>query len=340
MIDLRSDTVTRPTPAMRAAMAAAEVGDDVYGEDPTVNRLEATAAARLGKEAALFVPTGTMGNLVAITAHTRPGDEVIIEERGHSLRYELAGMAALAGVQPRAILAARGILTPALVEPVLQTGAGAWTRTGLVIIEQSHNLAGGTVYTRDEMRAMAVLARSHGVPLHVDGARLFNAAVALGVEASVLAAEADSVMFCLSKGLAAPVGSMLAGSADFVRAARRVRKRLGGGMRQAGILAAAGLVALETMVGRLAEDHDHARRLAAGIAVLPWVVLDPASVETNIVIFTLRAPAPPVAELIESLRAQGVLAMALDTRTVRLVTHYEVSAADVDTVVAAMASVV
>src|SRR5918911_467207 len=276
MIDLRSDTVTKPTPAMRRAMAEAEVGDDVYGEDPTVNRLQERAAEIFDKEAALFVPTGSMGNQIAVKLHTRPGTEVVIEERGHIFNFEMATMAAVAGTLARPVKSqdGSGILTWAEIESALHVKAKSAyyvAPTGLIAIENSHNLAGGTVYTR--ARTEEVCARAHelGLPVHLDGARIFNAAAALNETVAALARPADSVMFCLSKGLGAPVGSMLLGTKDFIEEARRWRKLMGGGMRQAGVLAAAALVALEETPGRLHEDQSNARRLAEGVAELPGV---------------------------------------------------------------------
>ncbi len=332
IIDLRSDTVTRPTPSMRRAMAEAEVGDDVYGEDPTVARLEERAAALLGREAALFVPSGTMGNQIAIHLHTVPGSEVIGEAGCHVFNFEMGAMAALSGALPRPVPSEDGILDPAAVERAIQPKAGYRTPTRLLVLENTHNLAGGRVTPPARMRELVEVARRHGLAVHLDGARIHNAAAALGVPAAELARGCDTVMFCLSKGLAAPVGSLLVGDADTIREARRIRKMFGGGMRQAGVLAAAGLVALDEMLPRLAEDHATARRLAELLADVPGIDLDPASVETNIVFFRLAPSARLGAgELVAAMRERGVLANALGHDRVRLVTHYEVGTAEVET---------
>src|SRR5579884_1359899 len=287
-IDLRSDTVTLPTPAMYAAMAAAPLGDDVMGEDPTVQRLEEAAAARLGKEAALFVPTGTMANLAAVLAHTRRGDEVILEAEAHIFYYEAAGLSVVGGLMPRPLRGHQGALDPADVAAAIRPDDVHFPRTGLVCLENTHNRAGGTVISLEQTRAVCAVAHAAGIPVHIDGARIFNAALALGLDAAALVADADSVMFSLSKGLSAPVGSVLVGSRAFIAAARRARKLLGGGMRQAGILAAAGLVALEQMVDRLAEDHENCKRLAYGLADYPQIEISPEKVVTDILIFRLR----------------------------------------------------
>lgn len=328
-IDLRSDTVTRPDAEMRRAMATAEVGDDVYGEDPTVRRLEEQAAAAMGCAAALFVPSGTMGNEIALHLHARPGSEVICDSRSHIVQYEVAGMAALSGLMPRALPTADGLLDPAAVERAVAPDLSYRARTGLLAIENSHNMGGGRVYDRPRLDALLAVARRHRLPVHLDGARIFNAAVALGSTAAALAAGCDSVMFCLSKGLGAPVGSLLCGGADFIVEARRVRAMFGGGMRQVGVLAAAGLVALRHGPARLADDHAHARILARALASVPGLKIDPAEVVTNIVVFGVAAdffggaprPDGAAAELIATLRARGVLASAVDADHLRLVTH-------------------
>ncbi len=330
-IDLRSDTVTHPTPSMRRAMAAAEVGDDVYGEDPSLNRLEERAAELLEREAAVFVPTGTMGNQVAIHLHTSPGCEVVGEAGSHVFNFEMGAMAALSGALPRPISTADGILEPEQVATAIQPRAGYRTPTRLLVLENSHNLAGGRVTPVERMRELIAVAREHGLPVHLDGARVHNAAAALGISAAELARGCDTVMFCLSKGLAAPVGSLLVGDADAMAEARRIRKLFGGGMRQAGVLAAAGLVALDEMLPRLDEDHLTARRLAERIAEAPGVDLDPAMVETNIVYFSVTSEAAlDAATLVERLRQRGVLAHALGASRVRMVTHYEISMDDVE----------
>lgn len=322
MIDLRSDTVTRPTPAMRRAMADAEVGDDVYGEDPTVNRLEATAAEIFGREAALFVPTGTMGNQIAIRLHTEHGEEVLCEARSHVLDWEMAMMAAYSGCIARTVAADRGILTWAHLEPAIAPNIYYRARTGLICLENSHNMAGGTVTPLPVLEAIWAGAEHAGLPVHLDGARVFNAAAALGISVAELTRGFSTVMFCLSKGLGAPVGSMLVGSKDAMAEARRHRKALGGGMRQAGILAAAGLIALEQMPQRLGEDHANARLLAEAVARSPEVALDLESVETNIVIFRLKGG--NAQQYVARLWARGVAASAIGPDAVRFVAHYDV----------------
>jgi threonine aldolase len=335
MIDLRSDTVTRPTPEMRRAMAEAEVGDDVYGEDPSVNRLQELAADRLGFEAALFVPSGVMGNEIAIRILTRPGQEVLAEERSHVVQYELAGMAALSGVMPRTVASPDGILTPQAIRAALKPRVYYRSDVGLAVLENTHNLAGGTVYDAAQTQAAIAACREGGLAVHVDGARLWNAAVSLGCEPRALAAGADTLMVTLSKGLCAPVGSLLVASRERIQEARRVRKQLGGGMRQAGILAAAGTVALETMIPRLAEDHAHARLLGQAMAGCRGARVAP--VRTNIVVATLDAPVAP--ELVARLSERGVLATAMDAVTLRLVTHRDVSRADCEHAAGALAAV-
>ena len=334
-IDLRSDTVTLPTAEMRQAMAQAEVGDDVYGEDPTVNRLEARAAAILGFDAALFVPSGTMGNAVAIRILTTRGDEVLVERRSHVVRYELSGMSVLSGVLARMVDAPGGHLTPEHVRSAVAPHAYYKSDVGLVVLENTHNLGGGTVQRADEVQAVVAAAREAGFRVHVDGARLWHAAVALGVAPSALVRGVDTVMVCLSKGLCCPVGSLLASSPEGIEQARRARKLLGGGMRQAGILAAAGLLALDTMIRRLAEDHLHARLLGDALRRGRGVRLAP--VETNIVVAQLEGQSAP--EVAEQLKAQGVLASAMDRTTLRLVTHHDVSRADCERAAAVLGEV-
>lgn len=331
MIDLRSDTVTKPTPGMRRAMAAAEVGDDVYGEDPTVNRLQERAAEIFEKEAALFVPTGSMGNQIAVKLHTRPGMEVVIEERGHIFNYEMAAMSAIAGTLARPVKSADegGILSWADIEAALHMGGAYYVApTGLVALENSHNLAGGSVLPRERTEEICERAHALGLPVHLDGARIFNASAALGETVAALARPVDSVMFCLSKGLGAPVGSMLLGTRAFIEEGRRWRKMLGGGMRQAGVLAAAGLIALEEMPARLHEDHENAQLLARGLAELPGVRIDPERVRTNIVIFDVSETALAADEICARLEARGVRASGFGT-SIRMVTHYDVSRADI-----------
>ncbi len=339
-IELRSDTLTRPTPAMRRAMAEAEVGDDVFGEDPTVNRLEEEAAARLGKEAALLVTSGTQANLVAILAHCGRGEEMILGDRAHSFFFEQGGSAAVASVHPRTVNnRPDGTMALTELEAAIRPENIHFPRTALICLENTHNLCHGSPLPVSYLEAVAALARRHGVRLHVDGARLFNAAVALGVPAAALAAPADSVCFCLSKGLAAPVGSLLCGERDFIARARRARKLLGGGMRQAGVLAAAGLVALEEMVDRLAEDHENARRLARGLAAIEGLEIDPQAVRTNIVYFEVVKPGLSAAALVALLRREGVRLLAVGPQTLRAVTHYEVTARDIDLALATTAKI-
>jgi threonine aldolase len=325
---------------MRKAMAAAEVGDDVFGEDPTVNRLEELAAERLAKQAALFVPSGTMANLVSQMAHCGRGDEMILGSLAHSFYYEQGGSAAVASVHPR-IVPNRpdGKIPLDELEAAIRGDNIHFPRTRLIALENTHNLCGGAPLEPAYLGAAGDIARRHGIRLHIDGARLFNAAVALGVAARQLAADADSVSFCLSKGLAAPVGSLVCGSREFIQTARRARKVLGGGMRQAGVLAAAGIVALNEMVDRLAEDHANARRLAEGLAGLSGLALDPGRYRTNIVYFDVVKPGLSAAELVARLQAEGVRMLAAGPRTIRAVTHYEVTAKDIDAALAAMARV-
>jgi threonine aldolase len=330
MIDLRSDTVTHPTDSMRMAMASAEVGDDVYGEDPTINRLEERSAELMGRDAAVYVPTGTMGNQIAIHIHTHPGSEVVAEAGSHVFNFEMGAMAALSGTLPRPIETDDGLLEPEQVETAIQPSAGYRTPTSLVVLENSHNLAGGRVSTPERMAELIAVARRHGLPVHLDGARVHNAAVALGISAAELSAGCDTVMFCLSKGLGAPVGSILVGDAETITEARRVRKMFGGGMRQAGIIAAAGLVALDEILPTLTEDNRRAHRLAVGLAAIPAIVLDPDTVDTNIVFFSLAEDASTDAGALASrLAEEGVLCHPLGGDSIRMVTHYHISDEDI-----------
>jgi threonine aldolase len=330
-IDLRSDTVTVPTPEMLAAMMAAEVGDDVFGDDPTVNRLEAMAAEMLGKEAALFVASGTMGNLVALKTHTQPGDEVILEAHSHTYNYEGGGYAAVCGASVRPIEAERGILRPAQIEAALRPDDQHFARSRLAAIENTHNSGGGAVWTLEEVAAVSDFCRDRGLALHMDGARLFNACVAAGVGAGEYARHVDSVTFCLSKGLGCPVGSVLCGSAEFIARARRVRKMLGGGMRQAGYLAAAGVYALEHNIERLAEDHANARLLAEGVRDCAQLRLTYDPPETNMVY--IEMPGEMTAGQFEQrLAAEGILTLAHGS-SVRAVTHIGITRPDVERVV-------
>jgi threonine aldolase len=330
-VDLRSDTVTRPSEEMRSAMAAAEVGDDVYGEDPTVNRLQQRAAEIFGKEAALFVPTGCMGNLIAIKIWTHHGNEVICEERGHVNLYELASMSAIAGCMPRAVRGGDdGILTWKQVEAAVRPKIYYDSQTALVCLENSSNMAGGTVYPTARVDEICDGAHALGLKVHMDGARIFNAAVALGDNVAHMTKNADSVMFCLSKGLGAPVGSMIVGSREFIERARVYRKMFGGGMRQVGVIAAAGLIALEKSPQRLHEDHANAKRLAEGIAAIPGLKIDPAAVRTNIVIFDCTASGMNAVELCDALHAHDVWAQDTAPHLVRMVTHWNVDRAGVE----------
>ena len=334
VIDLRSDTVTQPSPAMRAAMASAEVGDDVYGEDPTVNRLQEQAAALLGKEAALFVPSGTMANQVAIRAHTEPGDALVAARNSHLFLYESGAAAALSGVQPVPV-GEDGFFGAEDLREVIFPKDDHFARTRLVCIENTHNASGGRVFPKENQDAIASLARERGLRLHLDGARLFNAVAATGREAAELAEPFDSVAFCLSKGLGAPVGSLVCGSRDFIVRAHRYRKMFGGGMRQAGVLAAAGLYALEHNLKRISEDHANARRLAEGLRALPGVrlVREP---ETNMVFFGVS----DVPAFVREIRVREVLINAVSATALRAVTHRDVGAADIDRAIELIAQVV
>jgi len=324
--DLRSDTVTRPGAGMRKAMAEAEVGDDVYSEDPTVNKLQETAAEVTGKEAALFVSSGSMGNLIPIYLNCGRGNELLIESHGHSVQHELAGITAVAGSLPIMIPAEKGILEPALLEPWIQPDIYYCARTRMIILENTHNSAGGTFYPLATLKDVSAFARRKGLSLHMDGARLFNAAAASGVPARALCAETDTVTFCLSKGLGAPVGAMLCGTRDLIGEARRVRKMLGGGMRQAGIIAAAGVYALTHNVERLSEDHENATTIARALAGTTWAKLDPRDVVTNIIYF--RTPGRTAAAVVDALARQGILSGASAADQVRFVTHIDISQAD------------
>lgn len=328
MIDLRSDTVTVPTKEMRRAMFEAEVGDDVYGEDPTVNRLQQLAAEILGKEDALLVTSGTMGNQVAVLTHCRPGTEVILEQDCHIFYYEAAAASVFAGVQMRPLQGKRGALSAEQVEAAIREDDIHLPPTSLICLENTHNRAGGTVIPLETMAAVYEVAVRRGLPLHLDGARLFNAAVALGVTAKDLAACTTTVQFCLSKGLGAPIGSVIAGPRVWIDAARRWRKRMGGGMRQAGIIAAAGIVALETMVDRLAEDHANARFLADNLAEQPGLEFNPADVETNLVIFKPTKISAYL--LMEELKKRGVLAVIMEPDRVRFTTNKDVTRDDME----------
>ena len=327
VVDLRSDTVTRPTPEMRRAMAEAEVGDDVYGEDPTINRLEQRAAEIFAREAAIFVPSGTMGNQIAIKIHTRPGQEVLCEERAHILDYEMAMLAHFSGCVARPVRGEDGILRWADLQRRIRPKTYYVAQSGLVALENTHNMAGGTVYPQAIADEICYGAHDAGLPVHLDGARVFNAAAALGKPVAEVTRHFDSVMFCLSKGLGAPVGSLLVGGRAFIDQARVYRKSLGGGMRQAGILAAAGLIALEKMPARLHQDHDNARFLAEHLAKVQGIRIDAAKVATNIVIFNISGTGMDSAEFTRRLGKRNVLANGISPEAMRMVTHMDVDRA-------------
>ena len=337
MIDLRSDTVTAPTPEMRVAMAQAEVGDDVYGEDPSVNRLQEMAADLMGKEAGLFVPSGTMGNLAAALTHCQRGDEVIMGDLGHTFLFEGGGISALGGIFAHTLPnQTNGTIDLDDIETAIWPDDVHHPHTRLVILENTHNRCGGVVLSTAYTQSVGNLVHHHGLSLHLDGARIFNAAVALGVKAKVLAEPADSVTFCLSKGLCAPVGSVLCGSEEFIYKAKRIRKVLGGGMRQAGVLAAAGIVALETMVDRLIDDHSRARRLAEGLAELPALKLNLGFPSTNMVFITLTDMVKQSGEEIRNkLLRKHIKVGLVSPKIFRLVTHYWITDEDIETVVKA-----
>jgi len=340
VVDLRSDTVTRPTAEMRQAMAAAEVGDDVYGEDPTVNKLEKRAAEIFGKEAALFVPTGCMGNLISIKIWTHHGNEVICEERSHVNLYELASMSAIAGCMPRVARGEDGILTWEEIKAAIRPKINYDSQTALITLENTSNMAGGTVYPTDRVNEICDRAHDMGLKVHLDGARIFNAATALGDHVAVMTKKADSVMFCLSKGLGAPVGSMVAASKAFIEKARIYRKMFGGGMRQAGVIAAAGLIALEKSPARLHIDHENAKVLAEGIAQIPGLKIDPAKVRSNIVIIDCAATGMTAVELCDAVHAHGVWAQDTSLYSVRVVTHCDVDRAGCERALAVLKEVV
>ncbi|MGE5483921.1 MAG: low-specificity L-threonine aldolase [Ignavibacteriales bacterium] len=328
-IDLRSDTVTKPTPEMRKAMAEAEVGDDVYGEDPTVNRLEQLAAERLGKEAGLFVATGTMGNQVSVLTHTVRGDEIIVESDAHIFMYEVGAAAVFSGVQVRQVRGHAGVLDPVDVEAAIRPDDIHSPRTSLLCLENTHNRAGGTVTPVKRMRELYELAKRHNVAVHLDGARVFNAAIALGVDVKEIARWTDSVQFCLSKGLSAPVGTVIVGAREWIDRARKNRKMMGGGMRQAGVIAAAGIVALEKMVDRLAEDHANARLLAESLVDVRGLKIDMATVQTNMVFVDVTGTGMTAGQFSKAALEYGVKFNASSPSRVRLVTHKDVSRDDV-----------
>ena len=330
MIDLRSDTVTRPTLEMRKMMAEAEVGDDVFGEDPTVNQLQKQLAGLLGKPAALFVPSGTMANEISINCHTQPGDEVICEAGAHILNYESGAASMLSSVQLRPLKGTRGVLDPAEVTTAIHPDIYHFPRTALVSLENTHNSAGGTVYPLAALKEIYELTREHNLKLHLDGARLWNASVASGVELREYAACCDSVSVCFSKGLGAPIGSAVAGEADFIKRAVKVRKMFGGGMRQVGILAAAAIYAIKNNINRLQEDHDKARMLASCLTGIETVTIDESAVETNIVVFEVDHPVNSIAEVVRELALHGVLVVPFGGKRLRAVTHADVSFEQID----------
>ena len=330
MYDLRSDTITTPSEKMRKAMYEAEVGDDVYSEDPAINRLQDRACELTGKDAALFVPSGSMGNLIPIYLLCGRGNEVIAHYQSHILHYEMTSLASLAGAMPVAVEGERGVYTPEEVEKHLRPDIYYMPKVRLLEIENTHNLAGGTCWKHDEIAAVGKIARRHGFSVHLDGARAFNAEVATGVRVRDMAEHVDSITFCLSKGLGAPVGSLLCGDRDFIAEARRVRKLLGGGMRQAGVLAAAGLYALDHNIDRLAEDHQNAKTLARALAATSWADIDPEKIETNILYFDTVDIA--AGKVVGALREKGVLCGATASQTVRMVTSLEVDNTAIDEV--------
>ena len=339
-IDLRSDTVTLPTDEMREAMNNAEVGDDVYQEDPTVNRLEELAAKKIGKEAALFVPSGTMGNLIAVLTHCQRGDEVILEMDSHIYYYEVGGMSAVAGVIPRLIVGDKGILNPQDIKRALRENNLHYPSTTLICVENTHNRAGGTIASPEIIEEICQLAHQRNIQVHLDGARIFNAAVALNLDPATLTKNVDSVMFCLSKGLSAPVGSILTGSKEFIQKARKNRKMLGGGMRQAGILAAAGIIAIENMVERLGEDHKNARILGEGLADISGIKVDLRTIQTNMVYFDLNKSGIDTYQFLPKLAEYNILGSPRPPTKVRLVTHYGISEEDIYTTIKAIKEIV
>ena len=340
MIDLRSDTVTKPTPAMREAMARAEVGDDIYGEDPTVNRLQEVGAALVGKRAALFVPSGTLGNQLCLRAHAEPGREVIVEGQCHIIRYEQGAAAALAGVQLHWVGGRQGLMTAEQVEAAIRPIDPYSIQTALICIENTHNAGGGTIYPLATIQAIRAVANAHRVPMHLDGARLFNAVVASGVSAAAYAHYFETVTFCLSKGLGAPAGSLIAtDDPTILERLRRFRRMYGGAMRQSGILAAAGLYAMEHHIPRLANDHAHATRLAARLHQIASVAINPAAVETNILFFDVHHPRLTASAFVTALRQEGVLLNAVNAKTCRAVTHLDVSTDAIDQAADAIARI-
>jgi len=330
IIDLRSDTVTKPSPEMRRAMAEAEVGDDVFMEDPTVNRLQERAAQIFGREASLFVPSGSMGNLTCIIAHTRPGQEVICEGKGHIYNYEMAAMSAVAGTLPRVVSAEDGIMTWEQISRAIRPKVYSRSQTALISLENTHNMAGGTVYPTQLMHEICDRAHDAGIAVHLDGARIFNAATYLGEGVAEMTKKSDSIQFCLSKGLGAPVGSVIVGSKAFIERCRSIRKMLGGSMRQAGVIAAAGLIALEKGPKRLHIDHENARLLAERLAEIPGIRINPAKVQTNIVIYDIQKTGLSSADFLAGLARRKVLGVPVDAEKIRMVTHLDVDRKNVE----------
>jgi len=338
-VDLRSDTVTKPSPDMRRAMAEAVVGDDVFMEDPTLNKLQARAAEIFGREAGLFVPSGSMGNLTCVLAHTRPGQEVICETNGHVYNYEMGAMSAVAGVLPRVVQGEDGLLSWDMISKVIRPKVYYRPQTALICLENTVNMAGGTVLPTAVAADICDRAHASDIHVHLDGARVFNAATYLREPVAVMTKKFDSVQFCFSKGLGAPVGSMIVGTRDFIERCRSIRKMLGGGMRQAGVLAAAALLALENGPKRLQDDHDNARVLAERLAQLPGITLNPSKVQTNIVIFSVKASGMSSAEFLQRLSGQQVLAVPVDAERIRMVTHLDVTRSDIEAAAGAVRSV-
>jgi len=339
VVDLRSDTVTKPTPEMRKAMAEAVVGDDVLGDDPTVKKLEALAAKMMGKEAGLFVPSGTMGNEIAVKCWTREGDEIILDEISHIYTHELSGIAVISRVLPRPMNYERGIPDVKAISRIISRETPHTVRTSLICLENTHNHRGGAIVPLEVFQEVREMANWFEMRVHLDGARIFNASVATGIPPSEYARYCDSVMFCLSKGLSAPIGSMLVGPEDFIRRARRIRRMLGGGMRQVGVIAAAGLVALQKMIPRLADDHRLAKKLALGLAPIPGIRLDPDTVQTNIVIFPFQHKRLTAQDLLKKLARKGILALTLNHDLIRMVTHKDVNEEGIDYTLSTLRSI-
>ena len=339
IVDFRSDTMTKPTAAMREAMANAEVGDDVFGEDPTTNLLQRRVAEMFGAEASLFVPSGSMGNLVSLRAFAGPGDEIICHEKAHVLHYEVASLAAVGGIQARAVPGHWGVLDADAVVDAIRPASYTFPRTKAIALENTHNLAGGTIYPIDDIRAMSKIAAEHGLKIHMDGARIFNASVASGVPVSEYFSLVDGLTFCFSKGLGCPVGSMVVGSAEHVEAAHRDRKMLGGGMRQVGVLTAACLVALDTMIDRLADDHANAKRLAEAVADIHEGATFPEHVQTNMVLVKSLALGYSPAGFVDAAASKGIKCLAYQHGTVRMVTHNGVSAEDIEFTIEAIQAI-